>query len=117
MVVDLDTDWLDHFRNRTDRGETVCVYYGIGKLMDAGSLFTAYSGNPSVAARTQYLVDELRKTRDPSGYLGFWTVEPNNKQDHINWILHEQEYIPFHANNCSLFIFEKLLCSLVFECL
>ncbi len=93
MVVDVDANWLDHFRFRKDRGETVGVYYGIGKLMDAGSLFTAYSGNPDVAARTQYLVDELRKTRDPSGYLGFWTVEPNNKQDHINWILHEQEYI------------------------
>jgi len=93
MVVDIDAHWLDRFRFRTDRGDTQAVYYGIGKLMDAGSLFTAYSGDPNVATRTQYLVDELRKTRDPSGYLGFWTVEPNNKQDHINWILHEQEYI------------------------
>ena len=93
MVVDVDAHWLDRFRFRTDRGDIQAVYFGIGKLIDAGSLFTAYSGNPSVAARTQYLIDELRKTRDPSGYLGFWTVEPNNKQDHINWILHEQEYI------------------------
>ncbi|MCL2119999.1 MAG: glycoside hydrolase family 127 protein [Planctomycetaceae bacterium] len=93
MVVDVDADWLDHFRFRKDRGNTGFVYYGIGKLIDAGSLFTAYSGDPGVAARTQYLIDELRKTRDPSGYLGFWTVEPDNKQDHINWILHEQEYI------------------------
>ena len=93
MVVDVDKNWLDKFRFRTDRGNTQGVYYGIGKLMDAGSLFTAYSGDPGVAARTQYLIDELRKTRDPNGYLGFWTVEPNNKQDHINWILHEQEYI------------------------
>jgi len=93
MVVDVDKNWLDHFRFRKDRGNAGFVYYGIGKLMDAGSLFTAYSGDPNVAARTQYLIDELRKTRDPSGYLGFWTVEPNNWQDHINWILHEQEYI------------------------
>lgn len=93
MVVDVDANWLDRFRFRKDRGDARLIYYGIGKLMDAGSLFTAYSGDPAVAARTQYLVDELRKTRDPSGYLGFWTVEPDNKQDHINWTLHEQEYI------------------------
>ena len=33
------------------------------------------------------------KSRDADGYLGFWNVEPENRQDHINWILHEQEYI------------------------
>ncbi len=93
MVVDLDGKWLDHFRNRTSRGSRSHVYYGIGKVLDAGSLFAAYTGDPEVAARTQYLVDELVKSRDPDGYLGFWSVEPENRQNHINWILHEQEYI------------------------
>ena len=93
MVVDLDGIWLNHFRNRTDRGDQQYVYYGIGKVFDAGSLFTAYTGDPEVAARTQYILDELVKSRDADGYLGFWTVEPENRQDHINWILHEQEYI------------------------
>ena len=69
------------------------VYYGIGKVFDAGSLFAAYTGDPKVAARTQYIIDELVKSRDADGYLGFWNVEPENRQDHINWILHEQEYI------------------------
>jgi len=93
MAVDLDGKWLDHFRHRTDRGDRSHVYYGIGKVIDAGSLFTAYTGDPKVARRTQYLVDELVKSRDADGYLGFWNVEPENRQDHINWILHEQEYI------------------------
>jgi len=93
MVLDLDGKWLDYFRNRTDRGSRSHVYYGIGKVLDAGSLFAAYTGDPEVAARTQYLVDELVKSRDPDGYLGFWSVEPENRQNHINWILHEQEYI------------------------
>jgi len=93
MVVDLDGKWLDHFRQRTNRGDRSHVYYGIGKVFDAGSLFTAYTGDPKVAARTQYIIDELVKSRDPDGYLGFWNVEPENRQDHINWILHEQEYI------------------------
>lgn len=93
MVVDLDGKWLDHFRNRTDRGGRHHVYYGIGKVFDAGSLFAAYTGDPKVAARTQYIIDELVKSRDADGYLGFWSVEPENRQNHINWILHEQEYI------------------------
>ncbi len=93
MVIDLDGKWLDHFRHRTDRGDQSRVYYGIGKVFDAGSLFAAYTGDPKVAARTQYIIDELVKSRDPDGYLGFWNVEPENRQDHINWILHEQEYI------------------------
>jgi DUF1680 family protein len=93
MVIDLDGGWLNHFRNRRDRGGENHVYYGIGKVFDAGSLFAAYTGDPKVAARTQYIIDELVKSRDPDGYLGFWKVEPENRQDHINWILHEQEYI------------------------
>jgi DUF1680 family protein len=93
MVIDLDGGWLNHFRNRTDRGGASMVFYGIGKVLDAGSLFAAYTGDPKVAARTQYIIDELEKSRDPDGYLGFWKVEPENRQNHINWILHEQEYI------------------------
>jgi len=93
MVVDLDGKWLNHFRNRTDRGDRSHVYYGIGKVFDAGSLFAAYTDDPKVAARTQYIIDELVKSRDADGYIGFWNVEPENRQDHINWILHEQEYI------------------------
>ena len=92
MVVDLDGKWLNHFRNRTDRGGQSHLYYGIGKVFDAGSLFAAYTGDPKVAARTQYIIDELVKSRDAGGYIGFWNVEPENRQNHINWILHEQEY-------------------------
>ncbi|MBN2507285.1 MAG: glycoside hydrolase family 127 protein [Verrucomicrobia bacterium] len=93
MVIDLDGKWLNHFRHRTDRGNASHLYYGIGKVFDAGSLFTAYTADPAVAGRTQYIIDELVKSRDADGYLGFWKVEPDNRQNHINWILHEQEYI------------------------
>ena len=93
MAIDLDGRWLDHFSHRTERKGQQYVYYGIGKVLDAGSLFSAYTGDPKVAARTRHIIDTLVKSRDPDGYLGFWTVEPGNRQDHINWILHEQEYI------------------------
>ena len=93
MVLDLDRDWLDKFRNRSDRRDTRNVYYGIGKVLDAGSLFAQYTGDPQVAQRTQYIVDQMRASRDPDGYVGFWNVEPNNYQNVVNWILHEQEYL------------------------
>lgn len=93
MVIDLDGKWLNHFCSRTDREGQSHVYYGIGKVFDAGSLFAVYTGDQKVAARTQYIIDRLVKSRDADGYLGFWNVEPENRQDHINWILHEQEYI------------------------
>ena len=93
MVLELDRDWLDKFRNRTDRGTKNAVYYGIGKVLDAGSLFAQYTGDPEVDERAQYIMDQLRSSRDPDGYLGFWNVEPNNHQNVVNWILHEQEYI------------------------
>ena len=92
MVLDLDRDWLDKFRNRTARGDKSNVYYGIGKVLDAGSLFAQYTGEPKVAERAQYIMKQLRSSRDPDGYLGFWNVEPNNHQNVVNWILHEQEY-------------------------
>ena len=93
MVIDVDRDWLDKFRNREERKDRSHWYFGIGKVIDAGSLFAQYTGDERVTARTSYLVDELRKTRDADGYLGFWQVEPEGRQNHINWILHEQEYI------------------------
>jgi len=93
MVLDLDRDWLDKFKNRTERGDKRNVYYGIGKVLDAGSLFAQYTGEPEVAKRAQHIMDQLRSSRDPDGYLGFWNVEPNNHQNVVNWILHEQEYV------------------------
>ena len=93
MVLDLDRDWLDKFKHRTDRGDKNCVYYGIGKVLDAGSQFSQYTGEPKVAERAQYIMDQLRHSRDPDGYIGFWNVESNNHQNVVNWILHEQEYL------------------------
>jgi DUF1680 family protein len=92
-VLDLDRDWLDKFKHRTDRGDKHSVYYGIGKVLDAGSLFAQYTGDPKLAERAQCIMDQLRGSRDPDGYLGFWNVEPNNHQNVVNWILHEQEYL------------------------
>jgi hypothetical protein len=66
MVLNLDRDFLDPFRKRPfKRG-----YVGIGNVIDGGSMFTAYTGDPEVRERTKGLIEELMKTRDPDGYLG-----------------------------------------------
>ena len=92
MVLNLDRDWLDKFKHRTARGNIQNVYYGIGKVLDAGNLFAQYTGDLKVAQRAQYIMDQMRASRDPDGYVGFWNVESNNYQNVVNWILHEQEY-------------------------
>ena len=90
MVLDLERDFLDPFRNRSATKQR--QYIGIGKVIDAGSKFTAYTGDPEVRKRTARLIDELMKTRDPDGYLGHMQAEPGGRQNYRNWILHDQEY-------------------------
>ena len=95
MVLDVDARWLAKFRNRDEAPEYSknWRYEGLGKLIDAGALLAAYTRDACVAERTKHLLEGLRATRDADGYLGFWQPVPDNRQDYINWTLHEQEYI------------------------
>ncbi len=90
MVLDLERDFLDPFRHRPATADR--RYVGVGKVIDAGSMFSAYTGDPDVARRTARLVDELMKTRDPDGFLGALPAEPGGAQNYRNWVLHDQEY-------------------------
>jgi uncharacterized protein len=92
MVIDLDRDFLDPFRKRPPLGPNDRRYVGIGKVIDAGSMFSAYTGDPKVADRTTRLIKELMKTRDPDGYLGSMPAQPGAVQNYRNWVLHDQEY-------------------------
>jgi DUF1680 family protein len=90
MAIDLERGFLDPFRKRPPaKGNR---YIGVGKVIDAASMFAAYTGDPAVAQRTARLIDELMKTRDPDGYLGHMPAEPDARQNYRNWILHDQEY-------------------------
>jgi uncharacterized protein len=90
MVIDLERDFLGPFRTRPPANGW--RYIGVGKVIDAGSRFAAYTGDPAVQKRTARLIEELMKTRDADGYLGHMKAEPGGKQNYINWILHDQEY-------------------------
>jgi DUF1680 family protein len=89
MVLDIEKDFLDSFRLRTESKKR---YIGIGKLIAAGSRFAAYTGDAEVGRRTTHLIAELKKTQDPDGYLGHMPVEPAGQQNSRNWTLHDQEY-------------------------
>jgi len=92
MALDLERDFLDPFRQRPPIAPNGVRYIGVGKVIDAASRFTAYTGDSQVAKRTARLIDELMKTRDPDGYLGHMPAEPDGRQNYRNWILHDQEY-------------------------
>jgi uncharacterized protein len=90
MTIDLERDFIEPFRTRPPAdGQR---YIGVGKVIDAGSMFAAYTGDEKVRERTARLIEELMKTRDADGYLGHMKAEPGAKQNYINWILHDQEY-------------------------
>lgn len=90
MAIDLERGFLDPFRLRPQaKGSR---YIGVGKVIDAASMYAAYTGDPAVAQRTTRLIDALMKTRDADGYLGHMPAEPDAAQNYRNWILHDQEY-------------------------
>lgn len=91
MKIDIDTFFTEPFRARpfTDNYH----YVGVGKVIDAGSLFTAYTADPKVAERTTKLINGIIATRDKDGYIGTFKPLPEGKQNHFNWALHEQEYL------------------------
>lgn len=91
LKIDIQKHFLEPFRSRPfTEGRH---YIGIGKLIDAGSLFTAYTDDPSVNERTKHLIDDLMLTRDTDGYIGVFKPEEHAFQNHRNWTLHEQEYL------------------------
>jgi DUF1680 family protein len=91
MVLDSDGFFIAPFRSRPFTDDY--HYIGVGKVIDAGSLFSAYTGDPAVSAKTAHLVEGILGTRDADGYIGAFKPEPGGRQNHRNWALHEQEYL------------------------
>ena len=91
MALDADGFFVAPFRSRPFTNGY--HYVGIGKSIDAGSLFAAYTGDPKVAEQTSRLIDGILKTRNADGYIGTFKPEPDDHQNHWNWALHEQEYL------------------------
>lgn len=91
MALDLDRHFVKPFQVRPfTEGRH---YVGVGKVFDAGSLFAAYTGDPEVNRRTSQLIEAIIGSRDADGYVGTFKPEPEARQNHHDWVLHDQEYL------------------------
>lgn len=91
MALDADGFFVAPFRSRPFTNGY--HYVGVGKVVDAGGLFAAYTGDPKVAERTRHFIEGVLATRDADGYIGTFKPERDDRQNHWNWVLHEQEYL------------------------
>jgi hypothetical protein len=91
MAINLDSQFIEPFQLHPFTGGR--HYIGVEKVIDAGSLFAAYTGDPTVAEPTTRLSDGIIKTRDDDGYIVTYKPEPEARQNHQNWALPEQEYL------------------------
>jgi DUF1680 family protein len=80
MALDLDGHFVEPFRARPFTAPS--HYVGVGKVIDAGSLFAAYTGDPEVSRRTTRLIEAIIGTRDADGYIGIFKPEPEAHQNH-----------------------------------
>ena len=62
LALDLGKDFVEAFRSRPfTEGQH---YIGVGKVIDAGSQFAAYTGDPAVRERNARLIADVWQTRD-----------------------------------------------------
>lgn len=86
LVMDMDKDFLQPFRDRKARSG----YIGLGKTIDALVRFAAYSDDPQVLALKDRVVAEIITLQEEDGYLGFF--EPGSRIWKL-WDIHEMAYI------------------------
>jgi hypothetical protein len=86
MKLDVDNDFLSPFlKKERDSG-----FVGVGMLIDAAAGLAAYSNDPKVVARKQYLIDTLLANREEDGYVGM--MKPDARVWAL-WDIHEMAYI------------------------
>ena len=86
LVLDVDGDFLDPFREPTAEGG----YVGLGKLIESLVRFAAWTNDPRVLERKRYVIQEILKTQAPDGYIGMFVPE---KRMWSLWDLHEMAYL------------------------
>ncbi len=86
LVLDVEKDFLEPFRQRNQHGGFV----GTGKLVDALVHFAAGTQDDQVLARKQLVVRELLKTQEADGYLGLMVPEARMWE---LWDVHEMVYL------------------------
>ena len=104
MVLNLDEDFLDPFRNRCPYHEVERFdrFRGLGMNIHAAVIFASCAKSPKVMARKDYLVSETLKTQSDNGYIGIFEEEVDDEQLWWEWCFHEltsvTKYLRFAAD-------------------
>ena len=86
MVLDVEQDFLQPFRERNRQGG----YIGLGKLIDALVRFAVYTDDPDVKARKESTVAAIIATQEDDGYIGMFVPE---RRLWSLWDIHEMAYL------------------------
>jgi len=86
LVMDLDGDFLQPFRDRKARSG----YVGLGKTVDALVRFAAYSADVRVVEKKKTVIGEITRLQEPDGYIGFFVPEARMWS---LWDIHEMAYL------------------------
>jgi DUF1680 family protein len=100
LQIDIEEQFLGHFRQPSDTPQVRDGFCGIGMLIDALVKFSAYSNDSQIISLKNYLVDELIKTRDSDGYMGVY-IKDRRKS---GWDTHEGAYIITGLTNDYLYL-------------
>ena len=86
LVIDVERDFLNPFRERSREGG----YIGLGKFIDSLVRFAAYSSDEKVMALKRHVVRETIATQEADGYIGLCIPE---RRMWPLWDLHEMGYL------------------------
>jgi hypothetical protein len=87
LQIDLNT-FLGPFHAKNGRGND--TYVGLGKTLDGLVRLAANTQDAALLARKKHVVEELLKTQESDGYIGF--MRPESRTWEL-WDLHEQGYL------------------------
>jgi uncharacterized protein len=89
LKLDIEGDFLRHFRKKSAEPAVRDGFVGIGMLLDGLVRFSHYSGNAEMIRLKNQVAGELMKTQESDGYLGIFTGEKRMQ----GWDTHEGAYI------------------------
>ncbi|HPG41263.1 MAG TPA: glycoside hydrolase family 127 protein [bacterium] len=89
LAIDMEDQFLRHFRQQKEKPELRDDFCGIGMFIDGLVTFAAYKKDSSLTAFKDHIINELLHTQDSTGYMGVYTPPMRKK----NWDNHESAYI------------------------
>jgi len=110
LAIDMEEQFLRHFRHQKETPDLRDGFCGIGMLIDGLVTFAAYKKVSALVAFKEHIISELLQTQDSTGYMGVYT--PSMRKQ--NWDTHESAYIIMGlVNDYHYFKKENSLCGAI----